>query len=400
MVMKKVFSNSTVNGTVLFVLLSVAAVSCKKNSNTPVQSPGVIKEPLVLECDDPISNGGTLVNDPDRPVDYRVNCQLALNGDVTIEPGTVIEFATDAGFKITKNGSLASNGNSSTPVELTGVDKTKGSWSGVIFDSDDTKNKLIYTNISYAGGKPFNSNGDHGAVIIWSGTRVTLQNCNITNAMHYGLNANYHGANITLENNSFKGNDVPMHLNGSLLSVPSSSDDYTGNEKDVVELRFYTSTISNAATWHKINVPYLTKGATNLVINADVTIEPGTDIMMGQGTGIKVNEKGGLKILGTASAPITFRGEHETPGAWAGIGYHFTANPINEVGHARIMHAGANMKGAIYMWAKPVLKVHNVAFSDLKTCAMYAAPSTSSPNTNLGHSNNTYVSVGGQICGD
>jgi hypothetical protein len=32
------------------------------------------------------------------------------------------------------------------------------------------------------------------------------------------------------------------------------------------------------------------------------------------------------------------------------------------------MHAGGdNRKGAIYMWAKPSLKVSNVSFSDIKT---------------------------------
>lgn len=393
--------NKILTGVAAALLLTGAIVSCKKKDNTdPVNPPATIKEAETVDCNHAIKNGGTFANDPDAPVDYIVTCELHLNGDVTIEPGTVIEFATDAGLQVNGNGSLVVNGTADMPVTLTGVDKTPGSWRGLMFDSDDTKNSMSYTIVEYAGGKSFNSNGDLGGVIVWADSKLKMNNCTVRESASYGLNANYGGAEITLNNNTFTKNKMPMRLKAELLGLATGNNDYSGNTEDFVFLHFYTSTINSATTWHKINVPYLTSG-TQVASNAMLTIEPGVEVVMGQGTLIDINEKGAIKAVGTAAEPIIFRGEVAQPGGWEGIAISFSSNPLNEIGNAQIMHAGGNgREGAIHMWAKPVLNVHDVAFTDIKTCALYAAPSVSSPNTNLTLSNCTYTNCGGQLCGD
>lgn len=401
---RKVLHNRVLSGLTAAILMSGAVMSCsKKDSTDPTgndNDPAIVNEATRIDCNDPLRDGGTFVNDPNAPVDYIVSCQFKINGDVTIEPGTVIEFETGAGLQVNDGGSLAINGTADEPVKLTGVDKTVGSWLGVLYDSEDTKNSMTYTEIMYAGGGQFNSNGDLGAVIVWADTKLSMSNCTVSNSAAYGFNATYGGAEVTLSNNTFTANDMPMKLKASLLHLATANNDYSGNNKDFVLLQFYTATINDAATWHNINVPYLTSG-TLLTINAMLTVEPGTEVHMGQGTYIHVQENGAIKAVGTATDPIMFRGENAVAGAWEGIGISFTSNPLNEIGHAKIMHAGGDDRdGAIYMWAKPVLNVHDVEFSDVKTCAMYAAPNVSSPNTNLNVSNCTYKNCGGEICGD
>lgn len=395
----KLLHSKLLLGAIATLLLVGSVSSCKKKENTN-NTPTTVKDPIILDCNSDIKGGGALVNDPDAPVDYLVTCEVHLNGDVTIDPGTVIEFQTDAGFQINDNGSLSVNGTADAPVLLTGVDKTAGSWKGLLFDSDDTKNSMSYTNVEYAGGAAFNSNGDLGAVIVWANTKLSMNNCKVSMSAEYGLNADYEGAELTLNNNTFTKNKMPAKFKAELLHLPTGNNDYSGNQSDYVLLNFYTSVINSNATWHKINVPYLTTGS-QITSNASLTIEPGVEVVMGQGTYIHIKEKGSIKAVGTASEPIILRGEVAQPGGWKGIGVSFTSNPLNEIGHAKIMHAGGgDQKGAIYMWASPSLNVHDVEFSDIKTCALYAAPSSSSPNTNLTLGNCTYTNCGGELCGD
>lgn len=383
------------------IIITGAIASCKKKENTdPTTTPAQTKAADTVDCNNAIKNGGTFANDPEAAVDYVVTCALSLNGDVVIEPGTVIEFTTDAGLSVGDKGSLSINGTKDAPVLLTGVDKTAGSWKGLLFDSDDTKNSMSYTTVEYAGGAAFNSNGDLGAVIVWADSKLKMSNCTVKHSAAYGLNANYGGAEITLTDNTFTKNDMPARFKAELLGLATGNNDYSGNTKDFIFLRFYTASINSATTWHKTNVPFLTSG-TQLVSNAMLTIEPGVEVVMGQGTYIHIKENGAIKAVGTTADPIIFRGEVAQQGGWEGIGVSFTSNPLNEIAYAKIMHAGGdNLKGAIYMWAKPVLNVHHVDFTDIKTCGLYAAPSSSSPNINLTIANNTYTNCGGQLCGD
>lgn len=380
--------------------IMVGSVACKKNSSTEPVTTSQNNPPDTIGCNHSIKSGGVLTNDPLAPIDYIVTCDVSLNGDVTIEQGTVIAFATDAGFQVRGSGSLAINGTKDQPVLLTGIDKKTGSWKGLLFNSDDSKNSMNYTTVEYAGGAAFNSNGDLGGVLVWAGSTLKMSNSTIRNSASYGLNLNYGDVNVTLNNNTFTGNDMPARFKAELLHLATANNDYTGNKKDFIYLDFYTSEINSAATWHKTNVPYLANG-TLLTAKAMLTIEPGVEVVMGQGTYIHIGEKGALKAVGTPDDPIIFRGEAAQPGAWQGIGISFSSNPLNEISNAKIMHAGGgNRKGAIYMWAKPSLKVSNVLFSDIKTCALYTAPNTSSPNPNLTLSNCTYVNCGGELCGD
>ena len=76
---------------------------------------------------------------------------------------------------------------------------------------------------------------------------------------------------------------------------------------------------------------------------ADLVIEPGTTVVFGSGAGLE-NRSGSIQAVGTAVAPITFRGTDPTPGWWKGIA--FTENDQrNELTHAIVDGAGSGRIG-------------------------------------------------------
>lgn len=381
--------------------------SCNKDEDPPTPTPPMtIDPPIELDCRYFSENKNAVLKDnPNAPVDYIISCKMAINDDVTIEAGTTIAFETDAGLVVNEQGSLTTSGTSNLPITLTGTDKTRGSWSGIIFYSNDVKNKMQHTVVEYAGGSAFNSNNNKGAVIAYADSRLSMNNCTLRHSAEYGLNADYRNITLDLKNNVYTSNKSPMRLRADLLGMASPSDRHTGNDEDKVVLNLYTASLSEPVTWKKIDVPYRTIVTSNpipqLAINTALTIEPGVIVEMGQGAELRINENGSMNAVGTENDPIIFRGTVNQPGSWGTIYFTHTQSPLNRLHHMEIRNAGeGSNKGAVYMWAKPTLSVQNVHFADIKTCAIYAAPGTSSPNTNLTTANLTYSNVGGEICGD
>ena len=171
-------------GSILGLGLLSTITSCEKPEDLDPT-----KGPITLDCDY-FETNQTLTDDPDREVDYFIDCLMFAEADIVIEPGVVIEFGSDAGIEIKSTGSFSAVGTSSAPISFTGKSKVKGSWKGLLFDSNDTKNKLHNVDINYAGGGTFNSNGDKASVIIWRLAKLSIQASSIMNSASYGISAN------------------------------------------------------------------------------------------------------------------------------------------------------------------------------------------------------------------
>lgn len=98
-------------------------------SNTTLVPPEVIDN-----CSsNPIPEGVALtLHNINNGVDYIINCSLAVNGDLTIDPGVTIQFGTDAAINVRGTGSIQALGTQNLPILLTGEDKTAGSWKGIL----------------------------------------------------------------------------------------------------------------------------------------------------------------------------------------------------------------------------------------------------------------------------
>ncbi len=87
--------------------------------------------------------------------------------------------------------------------------------------------------------------------------------------------------------------------------------------------------------------------------NAILTIEPGVTIRFeGTTSGLFTDDNAGLKIVGTAAAPIKLVGKEPVRGSWKGV-YFGSNNPSNQLAYATVLHAGGaasaqtGQKGAV-----------------------------------------------------
>lgn len=363
---------------VFSLLFTFAACSSDDDAGDEGEVPPVAQTdpPIILDCDY-FSEDRVLTDNPYAAVDYVITCVMRVSADIKIEPGVVIEFKQDAGieidgFNVTKS-SLSAIGNSEKPIVFRGETKEKGYWRGIFFDSNSPLNKLSYVRVEDAGGKQFNSNGDLGGVIAYANSSLVLENSFITNSKTNGFQADYGGITLTMNNNTFTNNNVPVQITPQLIHAVNGTNNYQGNTKDFVVIKPYTATINTPSTWHKINVPYevLSTSVKQIGVKSLLTIEPGVVIEFGAETFIKVEENGGgLKAVGTASDPIIFTGTSKVAKAWKGI-YIDSKHPENEIAFAEFHHSGLDAPtGNVWLWYERLLNIHDVKFKNINGCGI------------------------------
>lgn len=358
----------------------------------------ILSETTSVPPEDICSTSNVLAKDEARTlhninngVDYIIDCNYIVKGDLVIDPDVTIQFGTDSGISIF--GSIQAIGTPEQPILLTGEDKNAGSWRGILIDSNDSKNTLQYTQIDYAGG------GDLGAVIV-TGSRLKMTDTTIRHSAAYGLNASYGGANLTLKDNVITASKAPMIMNGAYPTTISGGT-YVGNETDAIFV--ISDQITGQHNWTNLGIPYRIANRLVVIAGGELTIQPGVTLEFEDDGELNVDEGASgsppsLIAVGTEQNPITFTGVNKVLGAWKGI-YFDTPSPLNEIGFANISYASNPRRdAAVYTWAASVANVHDVNFESIQNCAFNEG--TTKPNPNLSISNITYSNVGVEICGD
>jgi hypothetical protein len=363
------------------------------------------EQPLLLSCDSFKNNSSqriTRLQDRGLNVDYIINCVAEIDVDLTIDPGVTIAFTSGAGLSVNENGSLKAMGTADKPIVFTGESKVKGAWRGIISFSNNVNNRFENTIIEYAGGGSFNSNNDRGSVILWTNTYARFENTTIRDGAEYGININYLGSNVEFRNLNISGHTIPFFTSDPNIVSKIVSGNFGGNATDAIKIdNPIGGTISSAHSWKNHGVPYRIGSIMNIT-DGSLTIEPGVVVEFETGAGIRTgdSDQSTFRAIGTQTNPIRFTGVNKVAGAWKNIDFHFTKSPLNEISHAIIEYAGnAQSGGAVYMWARPVVKVNNVAFKNIGTCAIFGEPNRDELFINLTESNNTVENVsGGYIC--
>ncbi len=131
-------------------------------------------------------------------VPYYVNATVSVGysstvGNLTIEPGTTVQFASDAGLTVGQYSAtswMKIVGDASNRITLTGETALPGSWKGIAFQCTNTNNRVSYTDVSYGGGSSFTGNTSELGNILagaWSAGSFTIDNTSITNSAAYGI---------------------------------------------------------------------------------------------------------------------------------------------------------------------------------------------------------------------
>lgn len=245
---------------------------------------------------------------------------------VTIEPGTILKFKENAGLDIQNGGALDAQGTSDQPVTFTADDETPGYWYGLYFSSNSSKNRLIYTNISYAGGNQKGTSGSvmkraigdpkppTRAVMVDEGASLLMENTHITNITGYGIEVL--GALRGFSTNKIDHTDIPARLQPDavgMIDANSTFSDSTKNQIDLVAL----GALNHDASWVDAGVPYIWHYSETIAANLE--LQPGVEIQMGNDAMLSINDNASLKAIGTEDKPITIHGVSTTPGSWSGI---------------------------------------------------------------------------------
>lgn len=361
----------------LFSALFIGLTACEKDNPEPNDpnspNPSTGNEPAIeLDCNY-FNQDRVLVDNPEAPVDYIISCEINVDAKLTVEPGVVIAFESDASMKVNQDATLIMEGTANKPIVLTGVAEEKGLWRGMLIESNKASNTMKYVTIEYAGSSSASHSGGMvpAGLQVDKGGDVSIDHCTFRHCKDYGLfwsSDKY----ISITNSIFTKNDVPIITEGwNQIKLYNNTNSYTGNVNDYVHLKHPgISNDNQEITMRKIDVPYyITTGGYNRydVDHAKLVIEPGVDIIVAtSGTKMRIRDDASIQATGTASDPITFRGVNGVKADWGYIIIQ-SGSALNEIEHTNIQNAGnsmANIKAAVQVDYGSYLNIHDVNFTD------------------------------------
>jgi len=309
---------------------------------------GSVEALAVEEISSDINSDRTLTSD----VSYIVTSSIDIEAELTIEPGTIIEFEQGTGFTLTSvSGVLIADGTEDEPILFTATEEQPGWWDGIYLEeSDNLNNQLNWVTVEYGGGNEFRRSGA-GNLIIGRGLRddssIEVTNSTFRNSASHGIRVRSNGdlpgfANNTLTNN--EGSPVSLSANHTHRLDAASS--YTGNDSEYVYVRSGSShTIEDDdVTWENLDVDYRVRGDDNLEITDGVTltIDPGATLEFESNGRVRLTDNGGLIADGTEDEPILFTATDEQPGWWDGIYLEESSNLDNQLNWVTVEYAGGN----------------------------------------------------------
>lgn len=126
------------------------------------------------------------------------------NGNLTIAPGTVVEFGGDAGLAVGEYSPaswMRIVGEATNRIILTGETALPGAWKGIAFESANVNNRVSYTDISYGGSSSYTGNSSQLGNIMagaWSPGSFVIDNTTISNSAGYGIYVTLPSPSITV----------------------------------------------------------------------------------------------------------------------------------------------------------------------------------------------------------
>lgn len=253
-------------------------------------------------------------------VPYRLsNAIESIKSDITIMPGSSFTVQAGGGILVREEGSLSAEGEEGNTITFYGDEDVPGYWRGLSFLSNTTKNKLDYVEISNGGSQGFDASNIKSNIMVSDAGRLAMTNCVSSKSGEYGLTIRVETATLMpFSNNTFEDNITPVRAEVDHLHFFDSESDFSRNENDYVYVYGDPHTTTGTIHWKKLNVPYKFSDSEER-LEADLTIDPGVEIIFEQDGGLQILELGSLNAIGNSDEPIIFRGEEDLKGFWKGI---------------------------------------------------------------------------------
>jgi len=358
----------------LFVLVFSSTIlfagSCKKEaeSSNPNTSPTLpVADPIVLQAPAGekfyIGEDYTFSDNVYAETDYLITCPVYIyGGNTLVEAGTKFKFqGQESGIYVVDEGGLTVYGNAGKPVVFDGVDQYPGSWKGIFFGTDHPLNKLEHCIIKYAGSSVADDMDEKASVGITKRNEADQNNgAWITNTFvyasgGYGIYVSslkgtfYNFGHNTVANSAQSPLGMPFKLAPMITADCNLNPDTAQNTLKYVFLYNdgFNQSIDINQDSHFINpgIAYRIRGTEGVtLIGANVTITPGTVFEFDYEGGFCVRS-GSLNAIGTAAAPIVFKGIQGGDGKWVGLSYH-SNSAENQLVHC-IVTGGGSKKSPI-----------------------------------------------------
>jgi len=283
-------------------------------------------------------------------VDYIVSGTLGVNATLTIDPGVVIQFESNAGLSINGNGAILANGTATDGIVLTGTQEVRGHWRGIAMLSSNASNKMDYVTIEYTGSSALGSGMGEAAIGLegFNQAKLALNHVTLREGSGLGLLVENNAELISASNLSISNfNNAPAStdiINATVLDATSQLNQNNGVTAVLIN-EGSTGTGSTAVTLNALasNVPYRFTDDAN--IDRGFIIEAGTILEFESNLAFLLNTNGYLQANGTMAAGVVFKGVSDAPGFWKGIAV-LSSDARNILNYVTVTEWGSSSLGS------------------------------------------------------
>ena len=275
---------------------------------------------------------------------------VTLNAELTVSPGTRLEFQEDIRMEVASGGALIANGTADSKIIFTTTSpENEQYWGGLLVESSSTKNLLNYIEISYAGGEDqliYYNGYQRASVAVADEANIAITNTVFSNGDGYGLFASPAGGITAFAGNTFSGiASYPLYLPMNLVGMVDATTSITNNSDNVVAV--YASTLTVDASfsdpaspqWVTLaeNAKYLATG--DLTISDDLVLAEGAYVAFVELATMEVTASGSIKAIGSATNNVILTAYDQSgTNNWGGL--LIASDDANELRNAEVSYAG------------------------------------------------------------
>ena len=279
---------------------------------------------------------------PDINVPYFMGSHTIF-ANLTIAAGAQLIFRANGDINVNSTGSLRAQGAADNKILFTADQPTRGYWDGIQYTfSNNINNVLDHVIVEYGGGP--GGNGDANLVMygpVASINRIQITNSEFRESLGYGIELDAGTIVSGYSNNVITNNQLsPVRLPADSIRFLDDASTYVGNDIDTIYVE--NGDVDTDQTWLNLGIPF-SVGSHN--INGHLTVAPGNTLIFRGGGRFNVDQFGALTADGSASLPILFTAESQSPGFWNGIQFTFSNNVNNFLNFVTVEYAGAGING-------------------------------------------------------
>lgn len=285
------------------------------------------------------------IKNPELP-DYIVSKSIAVQAELTINPGVTIAFERDVRMDVNDGGGvLIAKGEADKKIRFIGVQKTKGYWAGLMFYSGSNANVFEHVEIMHAGSRTLISNTKAALAMFGSGkTQLAVSNSLFAQNDGYGLYVQEGAILRDFLKNTFTGNaEAGILLAADNVAKLDEGSVFTGgNGRNVVEISGSLIRQNNdeEVVWTNFADKSAYRLLGDLTVDEGWKLKPGVTIEVARDGRININNSGYIIAKGTNTDKVTITGAARTPGYWRGL-ISYSTSEKNLFENAEVSNGGS-----------------------------------------------------------